>query len=156
MCSSSLLWFISWHPLNSVTGWFFDSVEFNMDIAMLQFLQLRWFSATANVRFSFIFFQINITQLGASANFFCCRDIYWYWQFFFTPFFLLSPAYIPQAFLYSSVCLEFSPLSRVLWKYGWCLNTVFSKQGISIVTRIRIRSGDVRGRVVNQREGVVQ
>lgn len=40
-----------------------------MDIAMLQFLQLHWFSTTENVRFSF-FFQINIMQLDASANFF--------------------------------------------------------------------------------------
>lgn len=108
MCSSGLLWFIFWHPLNSVMGWFFDSVEFNMDMAMLQFLQLCWFSTTESVRF--FFFLINIMQLDSSANFFCC-DINWCWQFFFSPFFLLCLLYAPQTSC-SSVCLEFAPLSQ--------------------------------------------
>lgn len=131
MCSSGLLWFIFWHPLNSVMGWFFNSVEFNMDIAMLQFLQLHWFSTTENVRFSFFFFQIYMMQLYASAYIFLLL-LFWHLLvlvIFIFAFFLLYLSYAPQA-LWSSVCLEFAPLSRVLRKYEWCLNTIFSKQGI--------------------------
>lgn len=108
MCFSVLLWFIFWHHLNSVTGWFFDYMEFNMDIAMLQFF-------TAALIFHHWRHQVSIFLKLVLLNWIYLPiffgDIYWCWQFFFSPFSLLCLSYAPQA-LCASICLEFAPLSQ--------------------------------------------
>lgn len=120
MCSSVLLRFIFWHPLNSVTGWFFDYMEFNMDIAMLPFSQLPWFSTTEDIRFSF--FQVNIMELDASAHFF-----WWHLlvlTIFLSTIFLAMPFICASGFL---MCFNLPTVCFIIPQYCGSLAGVWTR-----------------------------